>query len=140
VSIMDTRTSAQWGHFGLCAAALGIRSVVFEPVNAGLADVTVGFYGTEPYAFDGGDLALIARQAGTVVQEADRYHELARSVHTFRAGLDSRSIIDQAAGIIMAERSCSPEAALAELRSRSNHENQKLADVARDLVSGQSSG
>jgi AmiR/NasT family two-component response regulator len=49
-------------------------------------------------------------------------------------------VIDQAAGIIMAERSCSPEAAFAELRRRSNHGNVKLAEVARELVSEQSSG
>jgi len=140
MSIMDTRTSAEWPHFGTSAAAFGIRSVVFEPLNVGRADATFGFYGTEPHAFDGGDLALIARQAGRVVEDAEHFRELASSVHAFRAGLDSRSIIDQAAGIIMAERSCSAEAALAELRSRSNHGNLKLADVARDLVSGHSSG
>jgi hypothetical protein len=140
VSIVDTLMSAEWGHFGTYAAAFGIRSVVFEPLNAGPADATFGFYSTEPSAFDGGDLALIARQAGTVVEEAENYRELARSVHAIRAGLDSRSIIDQAAGIIMAERSCSPEAALAELRKRSNQQNVRLAEVARRLVSGQSPG
>jgi hypothetical protein len=140
VSIVDTRTTEEWGQFGIYAAAFGIRSVVFEPLNVGPADATFGFYSTEPYAFDGADLALIARQAGTVVEEAEHYRELARSVHALRAGLDSRSVIDQAAGIIMAERSCSPEAALAELRRRSNHENLRLAEVAKRLVSGQSPG
>lgn len=140
VTIVDTRMSAEWGYFGIYAAAFGIRSVVFEPLNAGPADATFGFYGTEPYALNGGDLALIARQAGTVVAEAEQYRELASSVHAIRAGLDSRSIIDQAAGIIMAERSCSPEAALAELRRRSNYENVRLAEVARRLVSRQSRG
>jgi hypothetical protein len=138
VSIVDTRTSAEWGQFGMHATAFGIRSVVFEPLNAGVADATFGFYSTEPGAFDGADLALIAAESGTVVEEAEHYRELARSVHALRAGLDSRSIIDQAAGIIMAERSCSAEAALAELRRRSNHENLRLAEVARRLVSGQS--
>lgn len=139
VAIADTRMSAEWGHFGICAAAFGIRSLVFEPLNADPADATFGFYSTEPHAFDGGDLALIARQAETVMAESEQYRELGRSVHALRARLDSRSIIDQAAGIIMAERSCSPEVALAELRRRSNHENLRLAEVARRLVSGQSS-
>jgi hypothetical protein len=140
VSIPDTRRSAEWGRFGACAAALGIRSVAFEPVRAGPADVTLGCYATEPCAFDPSALALIARQTGQVLQQSEHYRELTGSVHAFRAGLGSRSVIDQAAGIIMAEQSCSPEAAFAELRRRSNDENLKLAELARRLVSGQSPG
>jgi hypothetical protein len=134
VSIPDTRMSAGWGHFAACAAAFGIRSVVFEPAGAGPADATFGFYATEPYAFDGSELAFIARQAGAALQEADYHDELMRGVYAVRAGLETRSVIDQATGIIMAERSCSAEAAFAELRMRSNHGNLKLAEVARNLV------
>ena len=134
VSIPDTRTSAEWGHFAAAAAAFGIRSVLFEPAAAGPADATFGFYAAQPYEFGGSEPAFIAWQAGAVLQDADYYDELMRGAHAIRAALNTRSVIDQATGIIMAERSCSPEAALAELRRRSNHGNQKLADVARDLV------
>jgi hypothetical protein len=137
---MDTRMSAEWAYFGACAAAFGIRSLVFAPLDAGPGEASFGFYATEPYAFDATGLAFIARQAGSVLQEAEYHDELLRGMQAVRAGLRTRSVIDQAAGIIMAERSCSPEAAFAELRRRSNHENVKLAEVARELVSEQSSG
>jgi hypothetical protein len=135
VSIPDTRMSAEWRHFGAAAAAFGIRSVVFGPASAGPEDAVFGFYATEPYAFDRPELAFIARQAGAVLQDAGYYDELVQGMHAMRAGLETRGVIDQAAGIIMAEQSCSAEEALAELRRRSSHGNLKLAEVARKLVS-----
>ncbi|YCK79780.1 GAF and ANTAR domain-containing protein (plasmid) [Arthrobacter sp. D3-18] len=51
------------------------------------------------------------------------------------AALESRTTIDTAVGIIMAENRCSQEAALKILMSASNHRNTKLSVVARQVVS-----
>lgn len=139
VSIPDTLNSAEWRAFGVAAAAFGIRSAVIHPAEAGSGDVTFGCYAAWPHAFDDCDLALVARQAGAVLRRAGLYEELASQAHTLRLAMVSRSPIDQAAGIIMAERGCTPEQALAELRRRSNHANMKLADLARRLVIERSS-
>ena len=42
--------------------------------------------------------------------------------------------LEQAKGIVMAERRCSPEAAFAVLRQLSNESNVRLADVLLALV------
>lgn len=135
VIIQDTLRPGKWRAFGASATGFGIRSVVIEPITAGDLRATFGFYATWPYAFDERDLALIARQTGSVLRDAERNEELVNGVRELRASLRARSVIDQATGILIAERSCSAEAAFAELRRISNQGNVKLAEVARQLVS-----
>ncbi|MGN6613392.1 MAG: ANTAR domain-containing protein [Angustibacter sp.] len=55
-------------------------------------------------------------------------------VMELRRALTSRATIEQAKGIVMAERRCSPEAAFEVLRHLSNDSNVRLADVALALV------
>src|SRR5690606_28438462 len=52
-----------------------------------------------------------------------------------RAALTSRSVIDQAIGIVMARERCSADEAFDVLRRGSQQRNTKLRDVAADLVS-----
>jgi hypothetical protein len=139
VIIQDTLRPGEWPAFCVSAAAFGIRSVVIEPVQAGPLRASFGFYAAWPYAFDDGDLALVAQQAGTVLRDAGRYQDLVNDVRELRASLQARSVIDQATGIVMAERSCTAEAAFAELRRLSNQGNVKLAEVARQVISARSS-
>lgn len=138
VIIQDTLRPGSWLAFGTSAAGFGIRSAVIEPMPAGPLQAAFGFYATWPHAFDERDLALIARQAGAVVDAAERHEGLLSRVRELRATLQARSVIDQATGIVMAERSCSAEAAFAELRRLSNQGNVKLAEVARQLISARS--
>jgi hypothetical protein len=135
VIIQDTLWPGRWQAFGASAAGFGIRSVVIEPVPAGAARAAFGFYATWPHAFDERELALIGRQAGAVLRDAERHEDLLSGMRELRASLQSRSVIDQATGILMAERSCSAEATFAELRRLSNQRNVKLTEVARQLIS-----
>lgn len=43
-------------------------------------------------------------------------------------------MIEQAKGIVMATRGCSPDDAFGVLVSQSQHENRKLREIARGLV------
>ena len=53
-----------------------------------------------------------------------------------RAALVSRAVIDQAIGVVMAENRCSPEEAMAILRSAAGHRKVKLRVVAGTIVAG----
>lgn len=55
-------------------------------------------------------------------------------VMDLRRALTSRATIEQAKGIVMAERQCSPETAFEILRRLSNDSNVRVADVALALV------
>jgi AmiR/NasT family two-component response regulator len=57
-------------------------------------------------------------------------------VEDLKAALTSRPIIDQAKGILIAERGCSPEEAFAMLSSASQRDNRKVRDIAKALVDG----
>jgi ANTAR domain len=139
VTIPDTLTPAKWRAYSTDAAGLGVRTVAIWPVP-GSAPTTFGFYGSRPHAFHGADLALVTAQAAAVLQDADERDELVIEAHVLRASLESRSVIDQAAGILMAEQGGTPQQAFAELRRLSQHGNLRLADVAQGLVSRRSSG
>ena len=51
-----------------------------------------------------------------------------------RAALASRSVIDQAIGIIVAQERCPAAQAFAILRTASQKRNVKLREIARDIV------
>lgn len=60
--------------------------------------------------------------------------ELARSVSQLEHALRSRSVIDQAIGVLMAQEKCTAEAAFDLLRRHSQNSNRKLRDVAADVI------
>jgi AmiR/NasT family two-component response regulator len=51
-----------------------------------------------------------------------------------RKAMDSRSIIDQAMGVIMAQNRCDADAAFAILTRASQNRNIKLREIARGTV------
>lgn len=51
-----------------------------------------------------------------------------------RTAMESRTGIDMAVGIIMAQNRCTPEQAIAMLKSASSDRNVKLRALAQDLV------
>jgi AmiR/NasT family two-component response regulator len=54
--------------------------------------------------------------------------------HKLETALVSRAVIDQAKGVLMAVHTCSADEAFKMLVQRSQHENIKLRDVARNLL------
>jgi len=64
----------------------------------------------------------------------ESYTQLAEEVVDLRRALRSRPTIEQAKGIIMADRCCSPDEAFARLRQLSMESNVPLADVAAAVV------
>jgi AmiR/NasT family two-component response regulator len=48
--------------------------------------------------------------------------------------MDSRSVIDQAMGVVMAQNRCDADAAFAILTRASQNRNIKLRDIARSTV------
>jgi hypothetical protein len=59
---------------------------------------------------------------------------LREEVHGLRAALESRAVIEQAKGIVMAEHHCNADEAFDRLVQLSQHSHRKLRDVAGALV------
>lgn len=75
-----------------------------------------------------------AGMADELRELADRLAEQARLAASLTASLASRSVIDQAIGIIMSQNRCDAEEAFDVLRRASNNRNVKLRDLATEIV------
>jgi GAF domain-containing protein len=140
VESVDLAAENRWGPYPTLAMAHGILSILSTPLIVDGKPVGVlNLYARTPRAFSTVDrqlAALLAGQAAIAITAALRhYDEVTLSDH-LRIALSSRSVIDQAIGIVMAQQRCDPEEAFATLRTISQRRNIKLRDIAAELVEG----
>lgn len=117
------RTAAEVGMFSLLAC----RLVVGDPPRALGA---LNIYGVGPGAFDGADMQvamLLAAVTGVLLDAAQRESQLT-------AALETRGVIGQAMGILMAQSDIDADTAFEQLRSASQRMNIKLRDLARSIA------
>ena len=80
-------------------------------------------------------LAETGRRDQLHVEELRRRDDLhASEVESIRQALETRDVIGQAKGVIMATMQCSPDEAFDLLRKQSQHENVKLVDIALEVT------
>lgn len=139
VDIPDLSAETRFRKFTANALALGVRSVLSLPL-AGSDAHTVGalnLYSFHPRAFQQATREQAQTFAGNIagaIAVALRMANQAELTDNLRAALDSRTVIDQALGILMAQQRCGAEEAFAILRSASQHRNVKLRQVAAEVV------
>ena len=134
----DTAATGRWPHWSRRAVDAGLRSVVAVglPVDE-LAAGVLTCYATAPEAFDPAAVALAQAFAGTAavtLANANGYDNQAALVQQLRVAMDSRAVVEQAKGIIMADRRCTPGEAFRILTTVSQESNRKVRDVAAALV------
>ena len=117
---------------------LGVRATLAVPIKD--EDVTLGalnLYSTSTDDFAeaaGTTAALLADQLGLAAANATIYTDAFALVTQLREAMDSRAVIEQAKGIIMAAERCGPEAAFDILRRASQNQNRKLRSIAAEIV------
>lgn len=138
VLLGDVSSDPRWPEYRSALSAAGIASSLGIPMNleddAGavldfFAPVS-GLFGEQAVA-EGMRFADIA---GKALRLAVRIASADQRAENLRAAMDTRTVIDLACGIIMAENKCSKDRAFEILRSASNTRNQKLNDLAESLV------
>jgi AmiR/NasT family two-component response regulator len=77
---------------------------------------------------------VFAREASRSLRLAVRIARLTDAGENLRAAMASRTTIDLAVGIIMAQNGCSQEAAMTILKAASSARNTKLRDIAARVV------
>ena len=77
---------------------------------------------------------LYAVPAAVTVQNAKDLAQTRRLASQLQVALGSRSVIDQALGMVMSRAGCGPEEAFERLKALSQCEHRKLSEVARHLV------
>ena len=138
VLIDDVTVDDRWPAFRDAALAEGFkrrcrcRSTSAPPARGGL-----NMYGDQPGAFTDHDQGLatgFAAQASIVVANAHAYWAAFDATRNLTVALESRAVIEQAKGILIARHGISDDDAFDELRRRSQAANRKLRVIAAEIV------
>ncbi len=136
--IDDMAQETRWPDYTQSAAKAGAHSSlsVGLPVHEAVTGA-LNVYATKPDAFDD-DAIMIAQTfagyAAVALANAHLYDTQATLAQHMQAAMEHRAVIEQAKGIIMAERRCTPDEAFQILTKLSQDTNRKLRDVAAALV------
>src|SRR5512133_441611 len=128
----------RWPRFGGRVARLGVHSVVSLPLIT--PDGVVGamnVYAHDKNVFDdrAAELGQIfAVPAAIAVHNAHVLAQTQRLANQLQTALEIRGVIDRAVGIMMSRSGTTEHEALERLRSLSQHEHRKLAEMARQIV------
>jgi signal transduction protein with GAF and PtsI domain len=129
---------ATWPEYTERAREVGFQSVIGVPLNArGQTIGVLNVYRERAGHWTEQEIEhceiLAAIGAGYILNanELKAQHELAEQL---QGALDTRSIIEQAKGLLMATQGDSAEEAFQRLRGLSMDANRKLRDVARGIV------
>lgn len=138
LQVQDLTTEDRWPRFRAPALAHGLVSSVSLPLTVDKnAVAALNFYAHVPHAFAQNDIDLaqaLAAQCSAALTVILRQNEQNQQREQLDAAMRSRSVIDQALGILMAQQRCTASEAFDLLRQASQHRNRKLRDVATDIV------
>jgi GAF domain-containing protein len=138
LSVPDMAAEERWPDWVQHAREAGARSSL--SIGLPIADKVSGalnVYAIEPRAFDGDAIALaqtFAGYAAVALTNAHLYDSQATLAKHLQTAMESRAVIEQAKGIIMATRHCSADQAFGVLSKTSQDTNRKVRDVAAALV------
>lgn len=118
---------------------LSSMSIPLPVQNASIGALNV--YARRPHAFDPAAVALGERFAGfaadavaNAVANAVSFATATELAANMQRAMESRAVIEQAKGIVMANVGCDAGKAFELLVQQSQHENRKLRDIASELV------
>ena len=139
VDVPELLAEHRWGAYPAYAAASGNRSSLSLPIaprthTAG----ALNLYAPRPGAFSGIDLTALrslASQATGAIALAQHMVDAEMFHAEIQEALATRAVINQAIGIIMAQRDCSQDEAFAHLRSTAERGGVRVHEVCAELVS-----
>jgi GAF domain-containing protein len=139
IIVPDMAAETRWPAFARRALAAGVQSSV--SVALPLQEAVLGalnIYAIQPGAFDQDAIELartFAGYAAVAIANARLYQTTATLAEDMRRAMETRAVIEQAKGILIAQQHCTPEQAFELLTRLSQTTHRKLRDCAADLVS-----
>ena len=144
VVLADVDTDTRWPEYQKVLAENGCRSVLGVPLALDEnQSAALNFFAAEPGCFSEGVISKaegFADLAGRALRLALRIADAQNLAEDLSAAMESRTIIDLACGVIMAQNRCSQEEAFELLTKASSHRNQKLRDLAAEVLGRVNSG
>lgn len=138
------QVAERWPEFARSARTAGIASYLSASLNVDEEFAgSLNLYSEQPHGFTDLDEALLrlyVTAAVTTITNARRYARARALVSQLSRALDSRAVIDQARGMLMAVHGIDAEQAFKLLARESQNSNIKLRDVAARLVESAAAG
>ena len=145
IHIPDLENDTTWPDYTEVAAANGVRSVLAVPFQLpeDSAKAGLNLYSETVHGFD--EAAI--QRASDYVQQASKGLRLAvliaqhsQTAANLRAAMTSRTVIDVATGIIIAQNRCTQAEAVELIMKASSNRNVKLREVAQAIVDSAGGG
>jgi GAF domain-containing protein len=138
VHVPDVVAESRWTDYMAAVGRYGVGSILAVPLELeGETRGALNLFSPQPHGFSGpeiDDAEDFARQASKALKLAIRIAHLTEARNDLTAAMQSRTAIDIATGVIMAQNRCSQEVALKVLKTASSLRNIKLRDVAASVA------
>jgi GAF domain-containing protein len=138
VVVDDGQSDSRWQDYFHLTARFGFASVLAAPLPLGAEGHAALMFYAQARAFFTPERQhaanVFVEQAGKALEMAMRVARYREAAEDRRLAMETRTSIDIAIGIIIAQNRCTQEEAFALLRRASNTRNTKLRDVAEALI------
>jgi hypothetical protein len=138
VHVPDVASESRWADYMAVLAGLGVASILAVPLELeGETRAALNIFSPRPHRFSGADIdgaEEFAAQASRSLRLALRIAHLAEARNDLTAAMQSRTPIDIATGVVMAQNRCTQDSALRILKNASSLRNVKMRDVAAAVV------
>jgi GAF domain-containing protein len=139
VAVGDLRRESHgWNHYEQAARDAGVYAIAGIPMRCDHQSIgALDLYSTTPRQWSADDLAsarILADMASSYVIHASELDRQRRLNEQLREALDSRIVIEQAKGILAAERRITVDAAFELLRRHARRHSATLRSVAEAVV------
>ena len=135
----DMRTETRWPDYTARVLDVGVLSSLSLPLPyQGAAIGALNVYSSVAGAFtDEGAMTAgveVAEAVAVAVANADAHAQVVDQAHNMRRAMESRAVIEQAKGVLMAQRGIDAQQAFDMLREASQRYNRKLRDIAAGII------
>jgi hypothetical protein len=138
VLLADVSTDTSWAEYSRALVAEGCRSALGVPMDLGqTSQAALNFFAPTTGVFTAGvidEAAAFAHVAGSTLRLAIRIETVEQLNADLKTVMATRPVIDAACGVIMAQNRCSHDQAFELMVKASSHRNQKLHDVAAEII------
>jgi GAF domain-containing protein len=138
IHVPDLTTDGRWPDYRSHALTQGVRSSLSLPlIVRGETLGALNLYSAVLHSFTDAEIrqaAAFARQAATSLAIVLRHADQVKLEDQLRDAIATRGVIDQALGIMMAQRGCNAAEAFTVLREASQHRNRKVYEIAAELI------
>jgi GAF domain-containing protein len=135
---VDIAADSRWPHFRAAAIALGVVGALAVPLMVKEGPIgALNLYSRTASGFSEADeetALLFSEQAAVACANSEVYWRTYSLTEHLREALESRDLIGQAKGILMARRGCTPDEAFEAMRQVSQRRNVKVRQIAEGVV------